>query len=95
MGTEENRCEVCGTRTRNRYWHSTGSDLVDRAACRAAGGGPGVWLCTICEEGTHKWMKENPGIIHAAQKAVDEMSRRLATAIFVPRRTRRRKTETN
>lgn len=90
---EENRCHVCGTSTRDRYWHTTSGPHIDRADCRTADLEHGVWLCTICEEGAHRWMKEHAEDPNAALAGVEEMIRRLSTAIFNPRRTKRRRPE--
>lgn len=89
----ENRCHVCGTTNRERYWHTTSGTYLDRAVCRRADREQGVWLCTICEDGVHRWMKDHPYNPQAANEGVEEMVRRLRTAIFAPRRTKRRRTD--
>lgn len=51
----EGRCAVCQRQLQLR-WHCTSEDHLDRAVCREAGG-DGVWLCSTCEEATHRFMR--------------------------------------
>ncbi|MEO9246803.1 hypothetical protein ABDK96_03825 [Citricoccus nitrophenolicus] len=80
-------CELC-QRVSVLQFHTTGTDLVDRAECRRADG-DGMWLCSICEEGVHRWMAANTGP-GSAQAAVDEMIQRLLNLIDGPPRKYRR-----
>ncbi|MGW9550883.1 hypothetical protein ACWG8W_07495 [Citricoccus zhacaiensis] len=85
-------CELC-QRASVLSFHATEVDTVDRAECRRAGG-EGVWLCSLCEEGVHRWMAEHPGE-GSARAAVDEMVNRLLTLIDGPPRKYRRQRRTN
>jgi len=85
-------CELC-QRVSVLSFHATGTDVLDRAQCRRVQG-PGMWLCSICEEGVHRWMAENPGQ-GSAQAAVDEMVGRLLTLIDGPPRKYRRQRRTD
>lgn len=85
--TEPLNCELC-QRVSVLAFHTTSTDLVDRAACRRADG-DGMWLCSICEEAVHRWMAEHPGE-GSAQAAVDEMIQRLLKLIDGPPRKYRR-----
>lgn len=90
---DENRCHVCGTNKRDRFWHTTSGAHMDRSDCREADLEHGVWLCTICEDGVHRWMKEHAEHPNLATAGMEEMIRRLSSAIFIPRRTKRRRTD--
>jgi hypothetical protein len=85
-------CELC-QRVSVLQFHTTSTDMVDRAECRRAGG-DGMWLCSICEEGVHRWMAEHPGP-GSAQKAVNEMVQRLLNLIDGPPRKYRRQRRTD
>ncbi|WMY80037.1 hypothetical protein [Citricoccus sp. I39-566] len=86
-------CELC-QRVSVLQFHATGSDVLDRAECRRTGG-DGMWLCSICEEGVHRWMAEHPGE-GSAQAAVDEMVQRLLSLIDgTPRKYRRQRRTTD
>lgn len=90
--TEPLNCELC-QRVSVLAFHTTSTDLVDRAECRRADG-DGMWLCSICEEGVHRWMAEHPGE-GSAQAAVDEMVNRLLNLIDGPPRKYRRQRRTD
>ncbi|NUL44060.1 hypothetical protein F7P69_02445 [Cellulosimicrobium funkei] len=80
-------CELC-QRVSVLQFHTTSTDLLDRAECRRADG-DGMWLCSICEEAVHRWMADNPGE-GSSQAAVDEMVQRLLNLIDGPPRKYRR-----
>lgn len=80
-------CDLC-QRVSVLQFHTTSTDLVDRAECRRADGN-GIWLCSICEDAVHRWMAEHPGE-GAAQAALDEMVQRLLHLIDRPPRKYRR-----
>ncbi|HRO95039.1 hypothetical protein [Citricoccus sp.] len=90
--TEPLNCELC-QRVSVLQFHTTSTDLLDRAECRRANG-DGMWLCSICEEGVHRWMAANPGE-GSAQAAVDEMVQRLLNLIDGPPRKYRRQRRTD
>lgn len=90
--TEPLHCELC-QRVSVLAFHTTSTDVLDRATCRRASG-DGKWLCAICEEGVHRWMAANPGE-GSAQAAVDEMVQRLLTLIDGPPRKDRRQRRTD
>ncbi len=80
-------CDLC-QRVSVLQFHTTSTDLVDRAECRRSDG-DGMWLCSICEDAVHRWMAEHPGE-GAAQTAVDEMVQRLLNLLDGPPRKYRR-----
>lgn len=80
-------CDLC-QRVSVLQFHTTSTDLVDRAECRRAVG-DGIWLCSICEEAVHRWMAEHPEP-GSTQAAVDEMVQRLLNLINGPPRKYRR-----
>ena len=86
----ETRCFICHNSERAQYWHTTENSILDRAECRATGSSQGEWLCSVCEESVHLWMKENAEVPNAAAAAISVMIDRLRDAIFQPRKTRRR-----
>jgi hypothetical protein len=90
--TEPLNCELC-QRVSVLQFHTTTSDVLDRAECRRTDGA-GMWLCSICEEGVHRWMAENPGP-GSAQAAVNEMVQRLLNLIDGPPRKYRRQRRTD
>lgn len=88
--THETRCFICHNSDRAQFWHTTDRSILDRAECRNTGSSNGQWLCTVCEESVHLWMKQNPDVPDAAAVALSVMIGRLKEAIFQPRKTRRR-----
>lgn len=85
--THLDECELC-SRFEPLFWHCTSKAVVDRARCRRTHG-EGLWLCALCEEGVHRWMKQHPGP-QAGQHAVDAMVQRLAkTLLAKPRKYRK------
>ncbi|MGP4968500.1 hypothetical protein ACTXJR_17975 [Glutamicibacter ardleyensis] len=87
-------CFICHNRERARHWHSTEISYLDRAECRAAVQVEGIWLCSVCEESVHRWMKENKDVEKSSNQGVIVMIERLNNAIYQPRKTRRRNTDT-
>lgn len=91
--TAEIHCFICHNQERARHWHSTEHSYLDRAECRAAAQEEGIWLCSVCEESVHRWMKQNTDVEKSSDQAVTVMISRLNDAIYQPRKTRRRNTE--
>jgi len=80
-------CALCG-RFEPLFWHCTSKTVIDRAQCRRTAG-DGLWLCALCEEGVHRWMRQNPEV-GAGQRAVDVMVQRLSDKLLgEPRKYRK------
>src|SRR5690625_2308963 len=72
-------CQLC-QRLQPLFWHSMSQTVVDRGRCRRTKD-QGMWLCSLCEEGVHQWMKKNPGK-DAGREAVDAMVERLTRTLL-------------
>lgn len=91
--THIDHCQLCG-RFEPLFWHCTSDDVIDRAQCRRTTG-DGLWLCALCEEGVHRWMKQHPGTA-SGQRAVDAMVQRLAEKLLgTPRKYRKNTRESD
>lgn|SRR5690625_2691829 len=80
-------CHLC-QRFQPLLWHCTSKTIQDRALCRR-GAGNGVWVCSLCEEALHQWMRKNPDEM-ASQHAVTALLDRLAERLLAPRRKYRK-----
>lgn len=83
-------CQIC-QRFQPLRWHCTAQTILDRAHCRRAQG-DGVWVCSLCEEAIHRWMKQNPGGTAGAD-AVTALLGRLTQRLLGPRRKYRKREE--
>lgn len=83
-------CHIC-QRFQPLLWHCTAQTILDRAHCRRAQG-DGVWVCFLCEEAIHRWMKQNPGETAGAD-AVTSLLGRLSQRLLGPRRKYRKRKE--
>jgi len=82
-------CQIC-QRFQPLVWHCTSKTVTDRAHCRRAVG-QGRWVCALCEEALHQWMRKHPSE-DAGHKAVNVLLIRLTDRLLGPtRRYTRRK----
>lgn len=80
-------CQLC-QRLQPVFWHCMSQTVADRGRCRRTAG-EGMWLCSLCEEGVHQWMKKNPSE-SSGHKAVDAMVDRLTRTLLGKRRPYRK-----
>lgn len=81
-------CQIC-QRFQPLVWHCTQSSAVDRAKCRQMLGS-GLWVCSLCEEALHRWMRQHPSE-KASEVAVTALLDRLTERLLGPRRKYRKR----
>lgn len=87
-------CWIC-QRFQPLVWHCITETVIDRAHCRRTDG-EGIWVCSLCEEALHQWMRQHPSH-NAGRKAVTALLARLSERLLGPTRkyTRRRDNDDN
>lgn|SRR5699024_917716 len=88
QGAPADDCQIC-QRFQPLVWHNTEKTILDRAHCRRTKG-QGIWVCAMCEEAIHRWIKNHPGE-NAGTEAVEGLLDRLANRLLGPRRKYRKR----
>lgn len=83
-------CHMC-QRFQPLVWHCLTETTHDRAHCRRTPG-EGLWVCALCEEAIHLWMRQHPGH-DAGWQAVTALLERLTQRVLAPRRKYRKQSE--